>query len=39
MADACDLDMDEIVQAKIKVNNQKYPVDKAYGNKEKYNEL
>ena len=39
MADACKLDLDEIVQAKIKRNNEKYPVDKAYGSKEKYTEL
>ena len=39
MADACNLDLDEIVQAKIKRNNEKYPVEKAYGSKEKYTEL
>ena len=39
MADACDLDLDEIVQAKIKRNHEKYPVEKPYGNKEKYTEL
>lgn len=39
MADACGLDMDEIVQDKIKKNAQKYPVEKAYGHKEKYTEL
>ena len=39
MADACDLDLDEIVQAKIKRNNEKYPIEKAYGSKEKYTEL
>lgn len=39
MADACGLDLDEIVQAKIKRNSEKYPVEKAYGNKEKYTEL
>ena len=38
MADACNLDLDEIVQAKIKRNNEKYPVEKAYGSKEKYTE-
>ena len=30
---------DEIVQEKIKVNNEKYPVSKAKGKKEKYNKL
>ena len=39
MADACGLDIDEIVQEKIKVNNEKYPVSKAKGKKEKYNKL
>ena len=33
------LDMDEIVQEKIKKNEEKYPVEKAYGSKEKYTEL
>ena len=31
MADACGLDMDEIVLEKIKKNEEKYPVEKAYG--------
>lgn len=39
MADACGLDLDEIVQAKIKKNNEKYPVELAKGSKEKYNHL
>ena len=39
MEDACGLDIDEIVQEKIKVNNEKYPVSKAKGKKEKYNKL
>lgn len=39
MADACGLDIDQIVQDKILVNNKKYPVEKAYGNKEKYDKL
>lgn len=39
MADACNLDLDEIVQAKVKKNNEKYPVEKAYGSKKKYTEL
>ena len=39
MADACGLDLDQIVREKIKRNNEKYPVEKAYGNKEKYTEL
>lgn len=39
MADTCGLDLDKIVQEKIKRNNEKYPVEKAYGSKEKYTEL
>ena len=39
MADACNLDLDEIVLEKVKRNNEKYPVEKAYGSKEKYTEL
>lgn len=39
MADACGLDLDEIVREKVKLNNRKYPVEKAFGSKEKYTEL
>ena len=39
MADACGLNLDEIVQAKVKRNAEKYPVEKAFGSKEKYTEL
>lgn len=39
MADLCGLDMDEIIQEKLKRNNEKYPVEKAFGSKEKYTEL
>ena len=39
MADVCGLDMDEIVQEKIKCNNAKYPVEKAKNNAKKYDEL
>lgn len=39
MADACELDLDEIVQAKIKRNNEKYPVEKAKGKSDKYDKL
>lgn len=39
MADACGLDLDEIVKEKVKRNAEKYPVEKAFGNKEKYTEL
>ena len=39
MADACGLDLDEIIQAKVRKNAEKYPVDQAFGSKEKYTEL
>lgn len=39
MADALDLDIAEIVTAKLEANRKKYPVDKAYGNSAKYTEL
>lgn len=39
MADACGLDIDEIVQKKMEQNNKKYPVEKAKGKSDKYNEL
>ncbi len=39
MADACGFDMDEIVQQKMKSNNEKYPVDKAKGSAKKYTDL
>ena len=38
MADRCGLDLDEIVQKKVQINEQKYPVDKAYGKSGKYTE-
>ncbi len=36
MADVCGLDLDEIIREKVARNAEKYPVDKAYGNKDKY---
>ena len=39
MADACGLDIDEIIQAKVKRNSEKYPVELAFGNKAKNTEL
>ena len=39
MADRCGLDMDEIIKEKMKKNGEKYPVEAAYGSKEKYTEL
>ena len=39
LADKCDLDIYEIVTEKLKVNEEKYPVDKAKGNSAKYDQL
>lgn len=39
MADKYDLDIKQIVMDKLKRNEEKYPVEKAYGNAKKYNEL
>jgi NTP pyrophosphatase (non-canonical NTP hydrolase) len=39
LAEKHKLDVVEIVQAKIKKNGEKYPVDKARGSAKKYNEL
>ena len=39
IADKYDLDIKQIVLEKLRRNAEKYPVDKAYGNAKKYNEL
>ena len=39
LADKLDLDMDEIIQAKVKKNAAKYPVEKARGSAAKYDQL
>jgi len=39
LAEKYDLDLNEIVENKIKQNNEKYPVNKAKGSAKKYNEL
>ena len=39
IADKYDLDIKQIVMAKLKRNAEKYPVEKAYGSAKKYNEL
>ena len=36
MADACGLDLDEIIREKVKKNAEKYPVEKAKGKSAKY---
>jgi NTP pyrophosphatase (non-canonical NTP hydrolase) len=39
MLDALGLEEDEIVNTKMDLNEQKYPVDKAYGSNKKYTEF
>ena len=39
IADAYGIDIDRIVEDKIKKNEDKYPVDKAFGNARKYDKL
>ena len=39
IADKYDLDIKQIVLDKLKRNAEKYPVEKAYGNAKKYDEL
>ncbi len=39
LADKYKLDISEIVKEKVKKNEVKYPVDKAWGNAKKYTEL
>ena len=39
MADALDVNLEEIINNKMDKNEKKYPVEKAFGNKEKYTEL
>ncbi len=39
MADACEEDVDHIIRRKLEKNEKNYPVDKAYGKKDKYTDL
>lgn len=39
MADACGLDLDEIIREKIKRKEEKYPIEKSKGSKRKYTNL
>ena len=39
LADACQLDVSEIVMAKIRSNERKYPVEKSRGSAKKHDEL
>jgi hypothetical protein len=36
LADALEVDMDKIVETKLKKNEERYPVSKAKGNSKKY---
>jgi NTP pyrophosphatase (non-canonical NTP hydrolase) len=39
LADALNVDINSIIPEKLEQNARKYPVDKAYGKKEKYTDL
>ena len=39
MADAADVNVGEIIEKKLKINGEKYPVKEAYGSSAKYTEL
>ena len=39
MADKYNLDIEKIMDDKLRINGEKYPVDKAKGSAKKYNEL
>lgn len=39
LADALDLNIEEIIRDKMRRNGAKYPVDKSFGKMTKYNEL
>ncbi|MGG3530358.1 MazG-like family protein [Paenibacillus rhizolycopersici] len=39
LADALDLNIEEIIRDKMRQNGAKYPVDKSFGKMTKYNEL
>ena len=39
IADKYNLDIEEIMDEKLRINGEKYPVDKAKGSAKKYNEL
>jgi NTP pyrophosphatase (non-canonical NTP hydrolase) len=36
LADELGIDLEETIKGKIKINNEKYPVEKAYGSNQKY---
>lgn len=39
LLDKLNLDVDDIVNAKMDINEKKYPIEKSYGSSKKYNEI
>ncbi|MED0687950.1 nucleotide pyrophosphohydrolase [Anoxybacillus ayderensis] len=39
LSDALEVDLEQIISNKIKKNEEKYPIEKSFGSKKKYNEL
>lgn len=39
LSDALEVDLEQIISDKIKKNEEKYPIEKSFGSKKKYNEL
>jgi NTP pyrophosphatase (non-canonical NTP hydrolase) len=39
LANNLEMDIDKIIERKLEKNNRKYPVEKSFGSKMKYNEL
>ena len=39
MAEICEFDLDDIIQEKIKKNNEKYPIEKSRNTAKKYSDL
>lgn len=39
MAEACGLDIEQLIKNKLLINSSKYPIEKSYGKKEKYCKL
>lgn len=39
LSDALEVDLEQVIFDKIKKNEEKYPIEKSFGSKKKYNEL
>uniref|UniRef100_UPI0030D7CEF4 nucleotide pyrophosphohydrolase n=1 Tax=Vallitalea maricola TaxID=3074433 RepID=UPI0030D7CEF4 len=39
LADSMNIDIDDIIRSKLEKNEEKYKIEKCYGNKKKYTEL